>query len=46
MFFLIVFIVFSITYSWVGWRLLGPLPSGSAWRWVIIGVLAVHFISI
>ncbi len=46
MFFLIVFIVFSITYSWVGWRLIGPLLGGSVWRWVIIGVLAVHFISI
>ena len=46
MFFPIVFIVFSITYSWVGWRLIGPLPAGSAWRWVIIGVLAVHFFSI
>ena len=46
MFFLIIFMVFGITYSWVGWRLIGPLPGGSAWRWVIIGVLVVHFISI
>ena len=46
MFFLIVFIILSIAYSWVGWRLITPLPAGSVWRWVVIGVLAVQFVSI
>ena len=46
MFFIIVFIILSVAYSWVGWRLVSPLPAGSAWRWVIIGVLAVQFVSI
>ena len=46
MFFVIAFIVLSITYSWVGWRLTTPLAAGSGWRWVIIGALAAHFVSV
>ena len=46
MFFLFVFVVLSITYSWVGWRLVAPLQSDSGWRWVIIGLLVFHFISV
>jgi len=46
MFFVIVFIVLSITYSWVGWRLTTPLAAGSGWRWVIIGALVAHFVSV
>ena len=46
MFFVIAFIVMSITYSWVGWRLIKPLASGSSWRWVVVAVLAVQFVSV
>lgn len=46
MFFLFVFVVLSITYSWVGWRLVVPLQSDSGWSWVIIGLLVFHFISV
>ena len=46
MFFLIVFIVLGITYSWVGWRLTTPLAVGSSWRWVVIGALVAHFVSV
>ena len=46
MFFLFVFVVLSFTYSWVGWRLAAPLQSDSGWRWVIIGLLVFHFITV
>ena len=34
------------TYTWVGWRLTRPLEDGSNWRWVLISLLAGHFISV
>ena len=46
MFFLIFALVMLITYTWVGWRLTRPLEDGSIWRWVVIGLLAGHFISV
>jgi len=46
MFFLFVFIVLSITYFWVGWRLVAPLQTDTPWRWIIIGLLGFHFISV
>ncbi len=46
MFFLIFGLVMLTTYTWVGWRLTRPLEDGSNWRWVLIGLLAGHFISV
>ena len=46
MFFLVFASVLLITYTWVGWRLIRPLEVGSAWRWVVVGLLAGHFISV
>ena len=46
MFFLFVFVILSITYTWVGWRLIRPMEAGSSWRWVVIGSLAAHFVSV
>ena len=46
MFFLFVFVSLSITYTWVGWRLIRPMEAGSSWRWVVIGSLAAHFVSV
>ena len=34
------------TYTWVGWRLTRTLEGGSNWRWVLIGLLVGHFISV
>ena len=46
MFFLVFASVLLITYTWVGWRLIRPLEVGSGWRWVVIGLLAGHFVSV
>lgn len=46
MFFLVFASVLLITYTWVGWRLIRPLEAGSGWRWVVIGLLAGHFVSV
>ena len=46
MFFIIFASVLLITYTWVGWRLIRPMETGSSWRWVVIGSLAAHFVSV
>jgi hypothetical protein len=46
MFFLIFGSILLITYTWLGWRLTRPLEDGSSWRWIVIGLLIGHFISV
>ena len=46
MFFLVFASVLLITYTWVGWRLIRPLEAGFGWRWVVVGLLAGHFVSV
>ncbi len=46
MFFLTFRSILLIAYTWLGWRLTRPLEDGSSWRWIVIGLLVGHFISV
>jgi len=46
MFILIFGSILLLTYTWLGWRLTRPLVDGSSWRWIVIGLLVGHYISV
>jgi hypothetical protein len=46
MFFLIFGSILLLTYTWLGWRLTRPLADGSSWRWIVIGLLVGHYVSV